>query len=263
MKTEALAHRNWDDMVFENRHKEYGAYSIRQAYSRNVAIGFAITATAALLVIILPRLLPSASAENVLPEKKVRALEIQPQIYRIEEKKVVPKVAAAKRSDNLAVRVTHDEVTKPTPTVEEQSQALSSITTDEGDGAVGFSDGGDVGVPDAPVEQIVTTPKVFDIVEQMPAYEGGMEAMARFISRNIKYPAAAKRIDVQGTVFVSFIINYAGKVTEVKVIRGIMTECDNEAARVIGAMPGWKAGIQNGIPVSVRMVLPIKFSLNQ
>ncbi len=263
MKTEALANRSWDDMVFENRHKEYGAYSIRQAYSRNVTIGFAITATAAILIIVLPRLLPSVKAENVLPTSTSgeRGVPAEPKIYRIEKPKVT-KVAAAQRSDNLAIRVTRAEVTEPTPTVAEQSQVVSSTSTEGGDGVVEFSDGGEIGAPAAPAEPVINMNKTYDIVEEMPAYEGGLSAMAKFISRNTKYPAAAHRMELEGTVYVSFIINYAGKVTDVKVVKGISAECDNEAARVIASMPAWKAGIQNGIPVSVRMILPIKFTLN-
>jgi len=263
MKTEALANRSWDDMVFENRHKEYGAYSIRQAYSRNVTIGFAITATAAILIIVLPRLLPSVKIENALPNSKSdgKTVLVEPTIIRIEKPKITT-VATAQRTDQLAIRVTHAEVTEPTPTVAEQSQIVTSTSTEGGDGVVEFSDGGgEVGVPEAPAEPVVTN-KVYEIVQEMPSYEGGLSAMAKFISRNTKYPAPARRIGLEGTVFVSFVINYAGKVTDVKVVKGISAECDNEAARVIASMPPWKAGIQNGIPVSVRMIMPIKFALN-
>ncbi len=77
----------------------------------------------------------------------------------------------------------------------------------------------------------------------------------------MKYPNRARQIGIEGKVFIKFVVNYEGKVVNVEIVKGISEDCDKEAARVIAMMPDWKPGIQNKTPVSVRMVLPINFKL--
>ena len=102
---------------------------------------------------------------------------------------------------------------------------------------------------------------VYQIVEQMPQYTGGEEAMMKYVSENIKYPQAAKDKNIAGRVFVSFVVEKDGSVNEVKVMRGIGGGCDEEAVRVIKGMPKWKPGIQKGKPVRVSYQIPINFKL--
>lgn len=103
---------------------------------------------------------------------------------------------------------------------------------------------------------------VYQIVEQMPQYTGGEEAMMKYVSENIKYPQAAKDKNIAGRVFVSFVIEKDGSVNEVKVMRGIGGGCDEEAVRVIKEMPKWKPGMQKGKPVRVNYMMPIFFKLD-
>ena len=77
----------------------------------------------------------------------------------------------------------------------------------------------------------------------------------------MKYPAIPRKTGVEGIVFVRFVVNYDGRVIDVEVIKGIHADCDREAARVIALMPAWRPGMQNNMPVSVRMVMPVKFKL--
>ena len=104
---------------------------------------------------------------------------------------------------------------------------------------------------------------VYQIVEQMPQYTGGEEAMMKYVSENIKYPQAAKDKNIAGRVFVSFVVEKDGSVNEVKVLRGIGGGCDEEAVRVIKGMPKWKPGMQKGEPVRVSYQIPIMFKLGQ
>lgn len=103
---------------------------------------------------------------------------------------------------------------------------------------------------------------VYQIVEQMPQYTGGEEAMMKYVSENIKYPQAAKDKNIAGRVFVSFVVEKDGSIGEVKVLRGIGGGCDEEAVRVIKGMPKWKPGIQKGKPVRVSYMMPINFKLS-
>ena len=101
----------------------------------------------------------------------------------------------------------------------------------------------------------------FNVVEDMPAFPGGMEAMIQFISSNIKYPADAKKQKVDGRVLVKFVVEKDGSITEVKVIKPAFPSLDAEAIRVVKAMPKWKPGYQRGQAVRVQFTMPINFSL--
>lgn len=103
---------------------------------------------------------------------------------------------------------------------------------------------------------------VYQIVEEMPQYPGGEQALLKYVSDNITYPQEAKDKEIQGRVFVSFVIEKDGSVNEVKVLRSIGGGCDEEAVRVIKGMPKWKPGKQEGKPVRVSYMMPINFKLD-
>ena len=103
---------------------------------------------------------------------------------------------------------------------------------------------------------------VFDVVEQMPQYPGGHEALFEFLSGNVKYPEDAQKQKIQGTVILSFVVKKDGSITDVNVVRSVFPSLDAEAQRVIKAMPNWVPGKQNGKVVNVHYVVPIKFLLN-
>ena len=110
-------------------------------------------------------------------------------------------------------------------------------------------------------EEVIDEPEIFLIVEEMPSFPGGEEKLVKYLGDNIKYPSIARENGITGTVFVTFVIGNDGQVKDVKVLRGIGGGCDEEAKRVVMAMPKWKAGKQRGKPVSVQYNLPIRFTL--
>lgn len=112
-----------------------------------------------------------------------------------------------------------------------------------------------------PVEQ--NQKKVYTAVEEAPSYPGGEEARIKFLVDNIKYPENAKKKGIQGVVFVTFIVEADGTITNVKVLRGIDKECDEEAVRVVNMMPKWNPGKQRGKHVTVQFNMPIKFVLSK
>jgi len=103
---------------------------------------------------------------------------------------------------------------------------------------------------------------VFTVVEQMPQYPGGKEALIKYMSNNITYPENARKNGIEGRVFVSFVVEKSGKVTGIRLLRGVNEELDKEAIRVVSEMPKWKPGIQRGQPVRVQFNLPIVFKLD-
>lgn len=103
--------------------------------------------------------------------------------------------------------------------------------------------------------------QIFLVVEETALPIGGYPAFYDYIGKKLKYPAQARRMAVEGKVFVEFVIEKDGTITDVKAIKGIGAGCDEEAVRVLKSAPKWKAGKQRGKPVRQRMVLPIAFKL--
>jgi protein TonB len=103
---------------------------------------------------------------------------------------------------------------------------------------------------------------IFTVVEEMPEFRGGDEARIKFLQSHIQYPQLAKESGIMGTVYVTFVVDENGRVTSVKVLRGIGGGCDEEALRVVRMMPPWKPGKQSGKNVRVQFNMPIKFTLN-
>lgn len=112
-----------------------------------------------------------------------------------------------------------------------------------------------------PEPQKVEDNKVYDVVEQQPSFPGGQGAMLSWLSQNIRYPVAAQRNGVHGRVLVSFVVEKNGSVSDVRVLRSADPSLDNEAVRVVRAMPRWSPGKQNGQPVRVKYTLPVTFKL--
>jgi TonB family protein len=102
---------------------------------------------------------------------------------------------------------------------------------------------------------------VFTSVEQVPEFKGGLEAFGKFLATNMKYPKAARDNNVQGRVIITFVVEKDGSLSNMKVVRGIGSGCDEEAVRVLSISPAWKPGIQNGKPVKVQYSVPISFTL--
>lgn len=103
--------------------------------------------------------------------------------------------------------------------------------------------------------------EIFTIVENKPEFEGGQKAFMKFLQKNIVYPNQARRMGIEGRVFVEFVVGADGGISQVKVLKGLGAGCDKEAMRVINKSPNWIPGKQRGKSVRVRMVIPLKFSL--
>lgn len=110
-------------------------------------------------------------------------------------------------------------------------------------------------------EKPATEDEIFVGAEKMPEFPGGEKELMRFIGEHITYPREAKEIGIAGTVYVSFVIEKDGSVSNIKILRGIGGGCDEEAVRVIKLMPRWSPGMQHTMPVRVSFNMPIAFKL--
>ncbi len=110
-------------------------------------------------------------------------------------------------------------------------------------------------------EEQIDEAEIFQVVESMPSFPGGEVELQRYLNKNIDYPIMARESGIQGRVYVTFVVETNGSITDVRVMRGIGGGCDEEAVRVVKMMPKWTAGMQRGRPVRVQFNLPVRFVL--
>lgn len=254
------------DIIFDNRNKAYGGYELRKNYNRRVKKGVGFLMLGLASIASFSFIHADKPKNNVVPP-----IIIPVDIKNIDTKHDIPKPpkpdmppppppaqAITKRFADL--QVMRDDQVKP----DDMPPAVTTITNS----GPRNNDSGSIEAPPisgptgSGTTAVVTTPPpppIRDFVEQMPAFNGDILA---FIAKNINYPEAAREAGVQGRVGVEFVVNEDGSITDVRVARGIGAGCDEEAVRVIKAMPKWKPGKQNGVPVKVRFTQPISFRLN-
>lgn len=259
METNQIVFRRWDDVIFENRNKLYGAYLLRRTYANHLLSGVGITVfVVGLILFIHAGSKESAVIENTpakpLDGAVIRVLPPPP----IEPRPVVPTINPPSARTRGPVLVTQQEVTQEDP-----YEPVVEFASDDGVGTGEVVPLEGNGTVEMPAPEPVNEPRIVDFAEMMPQYEGGMEAMMKFIQKKIRYPRVPRELGIEGTVFVSFVVAGDGSVTDVRIIRSVHPDYDKEAMRVISMLPRWRGGSHNGRPVSVRMVMPIKFNLQK
>jgi protein TonB len=258
MDANSILLRHWEDVVFEYRNKAYGAYLLRKAYSQRLLVGVVVTLTVVALILLLQRIYSSDQpATNVIPSTSDPGtiLSQPPSIVRpLPPQGVIHHNEA--NTQNRRIVVTSDPVDQP-----EIDAIRSFVSNGDEQGEIGTVDGEGVIPAVVDLPPAVLEPAIVDFAQIMPSYEGGMEAMMKFIQKKIHYPRAPRQMGIDGTVYVRFVVNGDGSVSDVQILRGFHPDCDKEALRVVSMLPAWKGGSNNGRPVAVRMVLPIKFSL--
>jgi protein TonB len=259
----------WIDVVFTDRNKAYGAYDLRKQNPKNTNKALIIGTVFFVFVIsfqtilnfisgFIPKAVEKQKITNVvlLPPppvdlKKPPPPPPEPPKPKIDQVKFPPPVV---KPDN--------EVKEQPPTVKELEVADPGQKTIKGDPNADIKIDEPVGNSD--VKQVTEEDpnKIFTAVEREPAFPGGPDAFRTYLGKNIRYPAVAKENNTQGKVFLSFVVERDGSLTDAKVVRGIGGGCDEEALRVLKASPKWKPGIQNGRPVRVLYTIPVSFTLS-
>jgi periplasmic protein TonB len=262
---ELLAVKEFDEIVFENRNKEYGAYVLRKKYNRNMNIAFAISIATLLLAISIPTILDKLNeltAEEVKVQEVDLTLADPPPLDKDEPPPPPPPPdppPPVQETIKFTPPVIVEEVKEEDipPPVEQTNETTVSTKTQEGSNEIIDlpDDGG--GGDDLGLGQ----QEIFTIVEQMPEFQGGEEKLREFLSKNIKYPAMARENGISGTVYITFVVEGDGRITDVKSLRGLGGGLTEEALRVVKMMPNWTSGKQNGKPVRVQFTLPVKFTL--
>ena len=271
-----LIDKNWVELVFDGRNKEYGAYVLRKETGmRNIK---SMLLVFAVIIAIMAGVAAKVAIENAFPkkvaietdveltklaEKKEVKVEKKAPV-KVEEQKVVEKVKSSVKFTPPVIK--KDDEVKPEEELKSQED-LNKTNTAIGSFDVKGNDetGGEVlkakeviAQPEPPKEEET---KVFDVVEVMPTFPGGQGALFEWLSKNIKYPVVAEENGVQGRVIVTFVVERNGSITDVQVAKSVDPSLDKEAVRVVKAMPHWIPGKQNGSAVRVKFTVPVTFRL--
>lgn len=274
-----LSSKEWCDIVFDGKNKEYGAYQLRATSVKrhtkallSVVIVLALILTAIILVI--TGVFKSADEDINAKNEQEEVIMAPEDIPEEEEQMDIPeqKPEEVQAEDEVAAtqavtEVVIKDIVDKDREVKDQEQVLENTAQLGADDHKGVEDvNRDRVVKEVVEEKPVEKPKEegplsVAMVEQKPSFPGGESAMYKWLQDNIIYPAAASEEGVQGKVTVQFIVEKDGSITHVQVVRGKHPALDAEAARVIRKMPRWTPGRNNGQPVRVTYHLPVQFKL--
>jgi protein TonB len=244
----------FDEIIFENRNKEYGAYRLRKIYKSTECIS--ILGGAALFIAIIIGLTFTIDHKVIASNSSVVVIAkfdpIDPELNKL-RKEEPPKPAVITEQNRYTPPVVVDDTVQITNTL-----AINDILND----SVKNRNVNDIiSVTENP-EQVIPVEKEPEvIVKEMPVFPGGEKALLSFISQNLKYPDEAIRNNLFGKVIIKFAVAADGSVRRIEVLRSINPLLDQEAVRVISMLPKWKPGKQNGVPVAVWYFVPVSFEI--
>ena len=245
-----------DDIVFKDRNKDYGAYFMRKGYPSDLFSSLLISVGICLLMLFLfieatklglndSYLFPQQEGQSVNVEltEKPFGLKTYRPIGKASTTFTVPKIVAALSEEKTDASKT-DKVSDGSQdsTVNDNSGADikdEGASSNKGNGIVG---------------------EIYGSVDVIPQFPGGIKAMQDFIQDSLKVPETARRLNIRGTVLLYIVVASDGYVRDVKVVRGLQTDLDNEAVRIAYSMPRWKPALRGGVPVNVGCSLPIRVS---
>lgn len=277
-----LTSKEWLDIVFDGKNKEYGAYEMRAtSTSRHnkavlIVLGILVVILVVLILAINGVFSKAEEEANVgieqeemtlyNPDDEIEEEEVEEIPEIPEEKPEMPKEEVANSIQNTEIDIVKDEeVVNEVKTQDELREDNRAI------GAIDVTDGVDdftkqTVKEEVVIKEVVEEPKddiVYNTanVQQQPEFPGGDAAMYKWISEHLQYPAAAAEEGVSGRVTVEFIVSKTGTIENARVVRGRHPALDKEALRVVKAMPKWNPGRNNGQPVKVTYILPVTFRL--
>lgn len=276
------------DIVFEHRNKAYGAYFLRKSYPKVLRTAtfagilfFGLATSAPLLQ---QYLIAQNDKETFINPELVNAPPPPPSAKTPPPPPPPPPPPEPPRQATIAFvapKPVIDEEVKiddPPPRMEDMQDVEIATTTQEGTKSTNeaieeviyqevLSKEDEVKVEPVQKQETPEEPSdkdedgIFKFVEQMPEFDGGHQAMLQYLGNNIQYPEIARRAGIEGPVSVQFIVDENGDISQATITRGIGGGCDEEALRVVNAMPRWRAGKQNGKPVKVRHNIQVRFKL--
>ncbi len=277
MRTFKFNSDNLDEITFEHRNKEYGAYELRKSYDSRLIKSF--MSTLALIgvsfgaVVLIQQfftkevlLIPPLSHEKIYVEK-IFTIEKPEKINSVQQTHKPPKQNAIV---NTPFRVLKDSLL----TRETKKDTVVRITNESiAVNSKGNDSSNDTSTDHSPLNSVsgnTTTTSIASTqpynsasVDKLPQFHGGEAALMNFLENNIHFIEPAKRAGVNGRIYASFIINSKGEVEAIKILHGLGYGLDEEVVRVLNSMPRWEPGYFHGTAVSTIMNIPVSFSLIQ
>lgn len=263
------------DILFQGKNKNYGAYTLRKFYPQRLHTAFMVTAAAVLSLFTLHFLIQDQLSPPVIiscpipdvPGIKLISIALPPGDIADAGRVIQP------ANPDIPTRVVQDtKAASPVqkPIAKANPQPFSpQAGPGEGTNIVPNGGGGGVGPGEVPsglgTARAAATPPVNNdyvvvpVAQIMPQFPGGEKALEDFLRKNIKYPTMAKKLGTTGTVYIEFVVNTLGKISDIKIVHGIGSGCDAETMRVVKSMPTWIPGQSNGSKVNVSYTLPVTF----
>lgn len=251
---------DFDDLIFENRNKEYGAYQLRKRYNRVLSTGILISAFIGCSAVILPFVI-TPSDEKILGGGsrfvQVRMDNLKPP----DEEIYVPPAPPPPESGRIqeTVKYVVPEVVDTVITIENTTAATDEILAQSENNlseTPGYGSGDELLSGEGPGKE----EEPYFIVEVMPTFRGGdFNKFRDWIYSRTNYPQAAIDAKIKGKVILTFVVEKDGSVSNVTVLKGVHPLLDEEAVKVISESPKWSPGLQRGQPVRVRFQIPINF----
>lgn len=262
----------WDELIFENRNQSYGAYVLRKYSNQRILIGFFVTITFIVSIILMigkftqttKEIFKISSEEHILKQKEI--------IYEIQNKEEVKSSGNKSKStsssssskkqleNNYSVSSIVDTEKKE---ISDTAGTSVGIDNQKGKNLGGTGIGNDLdtsSINNLGKGNNLNTSNVVDIPEFFPEFPGGESKMFDFLGRNLKFPTNYDGYRKTTTVYISFVVNAQGNIEDIKIERSGGYEFDQEAMKAIKKMPKWTPGKMGDRAVSVRFRLPIKFT---
>lgn len=263
---------SFDDLVFQYRNKEYGAYHVRQSYQKNTFLALLIGTSFVLTLLLVPMILSSltpATAGPVVPRTPTIVIHDLPDPVEVIVK--LPNVTPPSNSTVETVIYSEPEVVIDKEVFKNDFPDKNELDTmNVGDKSnPGDKDGKWPGDPKKPkgggmpeIPKPVDVDKVRTFAEMDADFPGGPDKMLEFLANNIFYTENAKAANVEGIVYVNFTVNKDGTITDIKVKKGLGMGLDEAAVEGVKKMPKWTPARQNGNPTRLSKTIPVKFKLN-
>ena len=257
MKTEKTKTESLEEIVFRHRNRAYGACQLRREYRKYVTIALIIALFIATGAVSYPLVtaMYAKPSNDIIAEIGVDVELDKPPADEPTKTPPPPPPESVKEEIRFVPPVVVD-------TAVESNQFVQSLLADKPN--TELPDEHPVITIEEDKPQVIEQPVVEDtwtFVQLMPEFPGGESALKSYLATLIKYPENAKELGIQGVVYINFVVEKDGSITEVKVLRGIGGGCDEEALKVVMGMPKWNPGRQQGTLVRVSFNLPVRFTL--
>lgn len=246
-----------DDILFERRNKAYGAYLIRKKYKAHLAYGLIVSISIILGILYLIIKFSEIHRTDYYLNPRLNghsaSMDISDQPYGL---KTLKSIGRLSNPGLILPKVI--PVTIAVTTSQEETETKSGGNSDSTAQRNGNSDKTEAGKLSRDGDGIIG--EVYGSADINPQFPGGDKAMQEFIKANLHYPEIARSMNITGAIHIYFVVQYDGTIRDVKVVRGLQSDLDNEVMRVIKSMPTWSPGIRGGVPVNVRCIIPITVS---